>query len=130
MTAIIKTWPALMPRHKVLEVFHHDWGQFYFTLGRGRPKEEISELWYTHQGTILGYFKITKIVRNLGNNLPKLTSISGEESEWQIKLMNWVAVCDPPFVPAPERTYHDSFRGWHYFSWESHCKSPYAKVRI
>lgn len=130
MTAILRTWPAFMPRTKVLEVFNHDWGQFYFTLGRGKPSQAIDELWWTHKGEVLGYFKITTVIRNLGDNFPKLRSISGETSEWQIKLMNWVAICDPPFTRAPERTFHDSFRGYRYFSWETHRGSPYAKVRI
>jgi hypothetical protein len=119
-----------MPRSKVLEVFNHDWGQFYFTLGRGKPQKEPSELWYTHQGEVIGHFNIVKIVRNMGDNLPKLRAISGEVSEWQIKLMNWVAVCDPPFIPAPERTYMVSFRGWHYFDFQKHASDVYAKVRL
>jgi len=130
MTAILKTWPAFMPREKVLEVFNHEWGTFYFTLGKGKPQQEISELWYTHRGEIIGYFRIRKLVRNLGDNLPKLESITGEVSEWQIKLMNWVAVCEPPFVPAPERAYHEAFRGWHYFDFAAYTKTPFAKVRI
>jgi hypothetical protein len=119
-----------MPRSKVLEVFQHDWGQFYFTLGRGKPAQAIDQLWYTHDGEIIGYFKITTIVRNMGDNLPRLRSISGETSEWQIKLMNWVAICDPPFILSPEQLFHESFRGYRYFDFETYAKSPYARVRI
>jgi hypothetical protein len=128
--SLIKTWPAFMARSKVLEVFNHPWGQFYFTLGRGKPAKAVQQLWYTHRGEIIGYFEIHEIVRNLGDNLPKLHSITGEVSEWQIKLMNYVAVCNPPFHPAPERAYMDSFRGWHYFNWDEHLSLPYSKVRL
>lgn len=31
MSAILKTWPAFMPPKKVLQVFTHDWGNFYFS---------------------------------------------------------------------------------------------------
>src|SRR5271167_247223 len=89
MTAIIKTWPASFTRKHVLEVFNHDWCKFYFTLGRGKPKQEPQELWYTHRGQILGHFVIGSIIRNLGTNIPPLKSITGETSAWQIALMNW-----------------------------------------
>ncbi len=130
MSAILKTWPSSFPRSKVLEVFNHEWGQFYFTLGRGLPKQNPDELWYTHRGEIIGYFKIVKIIRNMGDNLPKLKSITGEVSEWQIKLMNWVAVCDPPFLLAPERTYHEGFRGYRYFNFDRYRGTLDAKVRL
>jgi hypothetical protein len=130
MNAIIRTWPSFMPRSKVLDVFNHNWGTFYFTLGRGRPSKPIELLYWTHKGEVLGYFHIAYITQNLGDNLPKLRSISGETSEWQIKLMNWVAVCRPPFIPAPERSYYSSFRGYRYFDFEKHLSDPYAKVRL
>jgi hypothetical protein len=130
MPAILKTWPGFMNRSRVLQIFNTDWGQFYFTLGRGKPQQEVTELWYTHKGEIIGYFKVKEIIRNLGDNIPRLRSISGEVSEWQIKLMNWVAICDPPFVPAPERAFCEGFRGYRYFDFEKHLASPYAKVRL
>lgn len=133
LTAILKTWPAFMPRSKVLEVFTHDWGTFYFTLGRGKPQKEISELWYTHRGEIIGHFSVARVVRNMGDNLPKLHSITGEVSEWQIKLMNYVAVCPAPFFPLAEcygRVYHEAFRGWRYFDLETYRGSLSSKVRI
>lgn len=129
MTAILKTWPAFMPAKKVLEVFGHDWGHFYFTLGRGRPKVTPSELWYTHHGRILGWFTIGEIVQNVGQ-LPKLCSLSGEESPWQIKGDRWVAICPPPFHRISERLYHESFRGWRYFDIEKHRGTLSAKVRL
>lgn len=130
MSAILKTWPSNMTRSHVLEVFGHDWGNFYFTLGRGRPSKPVEQLWYTHRGEIIGYFTIREIVQNLGNNIPKLHSISGEVSEWQIKLMNWVAICPSPFTEAPDRAYAQGFRGWRYFSWDEHVGSVYSKVRL
>jgi len=128
--AILKTWPGWMPRTKVLEVFNHDWGQFYFTIGRGKPSQDPAELYYTHRGGIIGYFTITAIIRNLGDNLPKLRSISGETSEWQIKLMNWVAVCDPPFHKLDEKIFHEGFRGWRYFDLATYKRTLDAKVRV
>jgi hypothetical protein len=130
MTAIVKTWPSKFPRSKVLQVFNHEFAVFYFTLGRGRPAKEIDELWYTHRGQIIGHFKVASIVRNLGDNLPKLRSLTGEVSEWQIGLMHWVAVCKPPFFPLKERLFMLGFRGWHYFAIDSYRGSLDAKVRL
>ena len=133
MTAILKTWPSFMERSKVLEVFNHDWGTFYFTLGRGKPQKEISELWYTHRGEIIGHFSVGTVVRNMGDNLPRLRSITGEVSEWQSKLMNWVALCPPPFFPlhkAYGRIFHEAFRGWRYFDLESYRSTIDAKIRL
>jgi len=129
MTAILKTWPAFMPPRKVLEVFGHDWGRFYFTLGRGKPQKPINELYYTHRGRILGSFEIGEIVQNVGQ-LPKLTAIDGTESEWQIKGDRWVAICPPPFHRLKEKLYHDGFRGWRYFDLEAFRKTIDAKVRL
>lgn len=130
MIAILKTWPAFMPPRKVLEVFTHDWGNFYFTLGRGRPKDPaVDQIFYTHRGRILGHFDIRQIVQNVGQ-LPKLRSLSGETSEWQIKGDNWVAICPPPFHRLEEKLYHDGFRGWRYFDLESYRGTVGARIRI
>jgi hypothetical protein len=119
MADILKTWPATMDRRRVLEAFTRDWGgHFYFTLGRGKPKEHIERLWYTHHGQIIGCFTVDRIVRNDGTNIPKLRSISGEVSEWQIKPDAYVALCKSSFVRLKEKLYHSSFRGWHYFDLE------------
>jgi hypothetical protein len=126
---IIKTWPAqFTPRH-VLEVFTHDWGEFYFTLGCGKPKQEIARLWYTHRGRILGSFKIDRIVIQDGS-LPRLRSITGEFSEWQIKPDNWVAICPPPFTRLKEKLYYSGFRGWRYFDLEEWRGSLESKVQL
>ena len=129
MGAIIKTWPAFMLPKKVLQVFTHDWGNFYFTLGRGKPQRPIEQIYFTHRGRILGYFDITRIVINDGS-LPKLRSLSNIESEWQIKDDRWVAICGPPFHALSEKLYHEGFRGWHYFDLEEHRGDLSAKIRI
>ena len=130
MTAIIKTWPSFMPQKRVLEAFNNEWGgQLYFTLGRGKPKQKIDQIYFTHCSRILGHFDIVKIVRNEGQ-LPKLRRISGEESEWQIKPDSYVAICEPPFHLLEERLYYSGFRGYRYFSIEEYRNSLDAKVRL
>jgi len=129
VAAIIKTWPSFMPRKRVREAFTHDWGRFYFTIGRGKPAKPVEILFYTHKGVILGHFEISEIVQNVGQ-LPRLRSISGDFSEWQIKLGNWVAICDPPFHFLKERLYHDGFRGFRYFDLDAYRGTVDSKVRI
>lgn len=129
MTAILKTWPAFMSPKKTLEVFNH-YCTFYFTLGRGRPqRDDVAEIWHTHQGVILGHHNLVEIIRNDGS-LPKLRSLSDVESEWQIKPDNWVAVCRPPFVRLEEKIFHEGFRGWRYFDLEKYRGTVDAKVRL
>jgi hypothetical protein len=118
-----------MPRKRVREAFTHDWGRFYFTIGRGRPAKPVEILFYTHKGVILGHFEIAEIIQNVGQ-LPRLRSITGEFSEWQIKLGNWVAICDPPFHFLKERLYHDGFRGFRYFDLDAYRGTVDSKVRI
>ncbi len=95
MPDIIKTWPAFMSRARVLKAFGH-FSEFYFTIGPRKPQQAIDHLWYTHQGEIIGSFKVDRLVQNDGS-FPKLRSISGEVSEWQIKPDRWVAICKGPF---------------------------------
>jgi hypothetical protein len=127
--AIIKTWPAFMPSKRVREAFTHDWGRFYFTIGRGKPAKPVEQLYYTHKGVLLGHFAVAEIVQNVGQ-LPRLRSISGETSEWQIKPGNWVAICDPPFHFLKERLYHDGFRGFRYFDIDAYRGTIDSKVRL
>lgn len=129
MATILKTWPAFMTREHTLEVFGHDWGRFYFSIGRGRPKEVLDKLYFTHRGQLLGHFGIGEVVQNAGQ-LPKLRSLQGEESEWQIKADAWVAICSPPFHRLEEVVYHDSFRGWRYFDLAKHRGTLDAKIRL
>lgn len=126
---IIKTWPAFMPPRRVLEVFNADFANFYFSLGRGKPKEEISALWFTHRGRILGFFPIQHLVINDGS-LPKLRSISGEESEFQIKRDNWVAICPGPIERLREKLYYAGFRGWRYFDLEEWRGTLESRVQL
>jgi len=129
MSAIIKTWPAFMPPKKVLEVFTHDWGRFYFSVGRGRPKQDVTHIWFTHRGRILGSFHVEQIVQNDGS-LPKLHSISGETSEWQFKPDVWVAICRPPLERLQEKLYYSGFRGWRYFDLQKFRGTLDAKIRV
>jgi len=127
--AILKTWPAFMPTKRVREAFTHEWGRFYFVIGRGKPKRPIDRLFFTHRGRILGHFDIAEIVQNAGQ-LPKLRSLSGETSEWQIKGDSWVAICDPPFHFLSEKIFHSGFRGFRYFDLQAHRGTIESKVRI
>ena len=118
-----------MSTEKVLQIFTHDWGTFYFTLGRGRPTKPVDKLYYAHKGVLLGHFDVQRIARNDGS-FPKLRSLSDEESEWQIKPDAWVALCRAPFHRLEEKLFHDSFRGWRYFDLDAYRGTLDAKVRI
>jgi hypothetical protein len=126
---IIKTWPAFMGSRKVLAIFNHKWARFYFSLGRGKPKQEVSRIWFTHRGRIIGSFPIEQVVRNDGS-LPKLRSLQDRVSEWQFKHDIWVAVCRPPIERLGDRVYCEGFRGWRYFDLETYRQTVGAKVRI
>jgi hypothetical protein len=128
---IIKTWPAFMPRRKVLAIFRSKFAMFYFTIGKGRPKQAIEYLWFTHQGEILGHFAVKEIVCNVGQ-LPKLRSLEDRESEWQIKLDRYVAICPGPFTqtPSAEPIYCDSFRGFRYFDFDAYCQTAESRIAI
>jgi hypothetical protein len=127
--AILKTWPAFMHPRRVREAFTHEWGRFYFVIGRGKPKRPIDRLFFTHRGRIIGHFEIAEIVQNAGQ-LPKLRSISGETSEWQIKGDSWVAICDPPFHFLQEKVFHSGFRGFRYFDLQAYRGTWESKVRV
>lgn len=128
MVTIIKTWPSFMTSRHTLEIFTHQRGDYYFTLGRGRPKVDPERIFFTHRSRIIGSFRICLIVRNEGQ-LPKLRSLSGETSEWQIKPDAWVAICDN-FSRLKERLYFTGFRGWRYFDLEKHRGSFDSKVML
>jgi len=129
VSAIVKTWPAFIGAEKVLQVFTHEWGSFYFTLGRGRPQKYVDTIFFTHQGRLLGHFEVAVIIQNVGQ-LPKLRSLSDVESQWQIKAGAWVAVCQPPFHRLTEKLYHEGFRGWRYFDLDAHRRAIDSKVRL
>jgi hypothetical protein len=147
MTAIIKTLPGRFARGHLDRFFGTEekpcFTTYYFTLGRGRPSKTepaepyldfqawrgIEQLYFSHQGILIGHFAIECIVQNVGQ-LPLLTTLDGKPSEWQIKPDRWVAVCTPPFHRLEETLYHEGFRGWRYFDLESHRGSIAAKVRL
>ncbi|HWQ97241.1 MAG TPA: hypothetical protein VN538_03985 [Clostridia bacterium] len=131
MSDIIKTWPSFMPRERVLKVFTHCWGRFYFSVGNGRPKQEVERMWFTHQGEILGHFSIGEFFHyEREGQLPRLRSISNRESEWQFRPGIWIAICPGPFVALGEKLCYESFRGWRYFELEKYRGSLEALIRI
>jgi len=129
MAEIIKTWPAFMAPDLVRKIFEHKWGRFYFSLGRGKPQLPVGHIWFTHRGVLLGKFTIDELVRNEGQ-LPKLRSLSNRVSEWQIKPLNWVAICSPPIQWLEERIYHESFRGWRYFTFTAYRETVDATINL
>jgi hypothetical protein len=134
MCAILKTLPIRFARGRLEEflgVNKPTFCVYYFTLGRGRPRrpDAVTEIFFTHRSRIIGHFEIEEIVRNEGQ-LPKLTTLDGGPSEWQIKPDAWVAVCRPPFHPLRSKVYHSGFRGWRYFDLKTYSVSIDAKVLI
>lgn len=127
---IIKTWPAFMDRRKVEKIFKSPWGMFYFVVGKGKPKQAIDRLWFTHQDEVLGNFKVQEIVCNVGQ-LPKLRSLENRESEWQIKPDRYVAICPGPMEwLAGDVIYYGSFRGFRYFDFDAYSKTMEAKIAL
>lgn len=137
MTAILKTLPTRFARGQLEKFFgagdqgNEHFCAYYFTLGRGRPQrpEPVTQLYFTHSGIVLGFFAIKEIVQNKGQ-LPLLTTLDGDPSEWQIKPDRWVAVCHAPFHRLKERLYHTGFQGWRYFDLKSYRASLESKVRL
>lgn len=129
---IIKTWPAHVPAKKVAQIFSESrppFCRYYFTLGRGKPKQPVERIWFAYQGRILGSLEIEAIVCNDGT-LPELRSLSDERSAWQIRKDAWVAVCKPPCKRLKERVFMASFRGWRYFDLESYRGTVDARFRV
>ena len=128
MADILKTWPAFMPRRKVLAIFRSKFALFYFVLGKGKPQRPIEHLWFTHQGEIVGRFRVQEIVCNVGQ-LPKLRSLKIARANGNIKRDRYVAICPGPFAPtagfkaSAEPVYHDSFRGFRYFDFTEYCQT-------
>jgi hypothetical protein len=130
MSAILKTLPTWFARGQIREFLDGRFCYYYFTLGRGRPKRcDPEQIYFTHVGEIIGHFDIHEIVQNVGQ-LPKLTTLDGKASAWQIKGDAWVAVCQPPFHWLEEKIYHEGFRGWRYFDLDSYRGTIGAKIRI
>jgi len=131
MAAILKTLPTFFARGKINEFLSTPFSNFFFTLGRGRPQrpDPVTEIYFTHNGVILGHFDITEIVQNKGQ-LPLLTTLDGRPSEWQIKPDRWVAVCRGPFHRLEEKLFHSGFRGWRYFDLHAYRGTLDSKVRL
>lgn len=131
MAAILKTLPTMFARGKIDEFLATPFSSFFFTLGRGRPQrpDPVTEIYFTHNGVILGHFDITEIVQNKGQ-LPLLTTLGGDPSEWQIKPDRWVAVCKAPFHRLEEKVFHSGFRGWRYFDLQNYRGTLDSKVRL
>jgi hypothetical protein len=126
---ILKTLPTFFARGKIRKFLRAEFSRFYFTLGRGKPQQAVTRLWFTHKGIIIGYFDVAEIVQNAGQ-LPKLTTLDGRPSAWQIKPDRWVAVCRPPFHHLRDFICHEGFRGWRYFDLAAHRGTMDAKIRL
>lgn len=121
MAEIIKTWPSVVSAKTVAKVFSPSapaFSRYYFSLGRGKPKQAIERMWFTYGGRILGWFEVEEIVCNDGS-IPPLKRLDGGESGWQFKPDVWLAVCAPPCRRIPERLFYEPFRGWRYFDLEA-----------
>ena len=130
MSDIVKTWPAAMPPRKVLQIFGRDvFPSYFFTLGRGKPQQEIENIWFTYRGRLLGSFPIDSVECNVGQ-FPPLRRIDGGESEWQIKRDRWVVICRPPFARLRQKVYMNGFRGWHYFDFNQFTESMESRIAI
>lgn len=137
MSAILKTLPVRFARGELEKFFGADdqgnkhFCNYFFTLGRGRPQrpDPLTELFFTHCGIIIGSMAIEEIVQNKGQ-LPLLTTLDGDPSEWQIKPDRWVAVCRPPFNRLTDKIYHTGFRGWRYFDLQAYRDTLDSKVNL
>jgi len=130
MADIIKTWPAVVSARATARMFSPDvpaFHRYYFTLGRGRPKQAIERLWFTYLGRILGYFPIEEITVNDGT-LPALHRLDGGEGDWQFRRDAIIAICAPPCVRLKDRVFMSGFRGFRYFDideWRQNAESRF-----
>lgn len=131
MAEIIKTWPAQVDARTAAQIFSPKgcFARYYFTLGRGRPKEKITRMWFTYRGRIVGSFFVEKVVCNDGS-LPRLERLDGTPSEWQIRKDAWVAICVPGCERPPVRAFMSGFRGWRYFDFETYRQNPESRFRL
>jgi hypothetical protein len=131
MSDIIKTWPANVSAKSVAQMFSErtpPFCVFYFTLGRGMPKQKIERLWFTYQGRVVGYFNVEEIIVNVGQ-IPPLSRLDGGESDWQIRKDAKVAICKPPCVRLRERVFMDGFRGFRYFNLDEYKGTSESRHR-
>jgi len=117
MAEILKTWPSVVSAKTTARVFSASapaFSRYYFSLGRGKPKQTVEFIWFTYGGRILGRMKVEELVVNDGS-IPPLNRLDGGESGWQFRKDAWLAVCMPPCERLKERIFHEPFRGWRYF---------------
>lgn len=131
MADIIKAWPSQMAARKVAAIFSPEgrWNRYYFSVGRGKPRQPVERIWFTWRGRILGHFEVESIVCNDGT-LPTLRSLEDEQSEWQFRKDVWIAVCHPGCRRLRERVFFNPFRGFRYFDLDSYRGSPDARHRF
>jgi hypothetical protein len=133
MPDIIKTWPAFIEPKVAAQIFSRkgSFARYYFTLGRGKPKQQIECMWFTYRGRIVGNFIIEEVVCNDGS-LPTLKRLSEPESDsaWQIAKDAWVAICVSGCWRPSERVFMTGFRGWRYFDFEAYRLTSEAKCRL
>jgi hypothetical protein len=109
-------------------------GFFLFQLGRGQPQRRpLERLWFVYQGKIYGHFRISEVVRNVGQFEDLVTMYKRESLavEWHLKPDNWVVVCAPRFeFHSGDVVFHEGFQGWRYFDFEAYRQTTDAKVHI
>jgi len=120
---------------------------YYFTLGRGRPKQPVERLYFTFQGMVIGWFDVENIVANVGEwadfvgggttmeqstGRQRAVNIykDREGSTWTPKLGVWLVLCPPPFHLTEEQPYFSGFQGFRYFDLDSYRKTLDAKVLL
>ena len=132
MADIIKTWPVCVSAKATARMFSGTVPPFhvyFFTLGRGMPKQKVERLWFTYEGRILGWFPVEAIIVNVGQ-IPALNRLDGGESDWQIRKDAKVAICNPPCVRLKDRLFMSGFRGWRYFNLENYKQTSESRYRL
>jgi hypothetical protein len=128
MADIIRTWPANDYTKSAARLFRPQRGIFYFTLGVGKPKQELERLWFTYRGRIIGYFRVLQVITSDEMEGLDIRHISDHGKEWKPKKARWVAVCSS-FVRAPRRRHMGGFRGYRYFSFDEYAETREAYFR-
>ena len=120
---------------------------YFFTLGRGHPKQTIERLYFTFQGFVIGWFDVEDIVANLGKwadfvdgaiKIDKATGVRELATNdhlrraytWRPKPGVWMVLCPPPFHSIEEQLYYSGFQGFRYFDLDSYRKMPESKFLI
>jgi hypothetical protein len=154
MADIIKTIESWRDRGRVLAWLtrrnrtpNQDRYLYYFTLGRGRPKQHVEHLFFTFQGRVIGWFDVEEIVTNLGTwaefvedgttmeeSTGRQRAVSvyqdREGKAWKPNPGAWLILCPPPFHLLQEEIFFSGFQGFRYFDLESYRKTFDAKVLL